>query len=336
MSIKVKISEVSAYLPEKIVSNEDVELLVNQGNTQDKPFLPKGALERLYGSKERRFATDDEQVSDLAVKAALPIIEKVGRDAIDCLIFSAASADVIEPATANIIQHKLGLNCPAFDIKNACNSFVSAVQVAAALIQSAQYQRIIVVNGEKLQDAIKYNIENESDLRKHLAGYTLGDAGAAMLLEKSDDESGLVFQKFKTKGEYWELCTVPGGGSLHPHTSDFNYFQGKTSEMRHAFLSEFGDIFQMAFDETGWKADDIQHYFMHQVSGNTFDIVTQYCGLPRERFVHSFERFGNIAAATIPVNLAEMVADGRVKKGDKIMFIGIAAGISIGIQMLVW
>jgi acyl-CoA:acyl-CoA alkyltransferase len=330
--MKVRIREVSAYLPEKPVSNHDIELLVNQQTN----ILPAGALERLFGSQERRFAAPDEQVSDLAMKAALPIVEKVGRNQIDCLIFSAACADMIEPATANIVQNKLGLDCPVFDLKNACNSFVTAMQVAGSMIQTGLYRRVLVVNGEKLQDAIRFDIPADADLRRYLAGLTLGDAGAAMLLEGSDDESGIIYQKFKTRGQYWELCTVPGGGSRHPHTSAFNYFEGRTSEMRQAFLDEFDDCFEEAFEATGLSPFDIQHYFMHQVSASTFDVVARHCKLPRERFVHSFEKYGNIAAATIPVNLAELAQQGKLKKNDKVMLIGIAAGISIGVQILVW
>lgn len=337
MSIKVKIAMSSAYLPSQIFNNDAiVSKIISTQNELIKPLLSGETLERLFGSKERRFAEVNEQVSDLAAKAALPIAEKYGRENIDCLIFSAACADVIEPATSNIIQAKLGLNCPAFDVKNACNSFITAIQVGSSLIQSGQYKKVLIANGEKLQDAIQFDINDSSDLRKYLAGFTLGDAGAALLLEKSDDNSGIIYQKFKTKGKYWDLCTVPGGGSLHPHTSDFNYFEGKTSELQAAFLSEFGDIFNTAFAETGWKANEIKYFFMHQVSLSTFDTVAKYCNLPRERFIHSFEKYGNIAAATIPVNLAEMHAAGKIQKGDKIMFIGIAAGISIGVQMITW
>jgi acyl-CoA:acyl-CoA alkyltransferase len=329
---KICISEVSSYLPKNIIDNKIIEKRLNQHIE----LIPPGSLERLFGSIERRYADEQEQVSDLAVKAALPIVEKVGRERIDLLIFSAACADVIEPATANIVQHKLRLTCPVFDLKNACNSSVTALQVGSAMIQSGQYQRVLIVNGEKLQDAVQFNVDNKQDLRKYIAGYTLGDAGAAMLLEPSQDDSGILIQRFKTCGKYWDLCTVPGGGSLHPHSSDFNYFEGKTSEMHQAFLSEFGDMFETVFAETGLVADDIDHYFMHQVSVHTFDVVANHCRLPRERFFHSFAQYGNIAAATIPVNLSIMVEQGRIKKGDKIMLIGIAAGISIGIQILIW
>jgi acyl-CoA:acyl-CoA alkyltransferase len=204
------------------------------------------------------------------------------------------------------------------------------------LIQSGQYQNVLIVNGEKLQDAIKFEIANPDDLRKHLAAYTLGDAGAAVLLKPSPDESGIVYQKFKTSGQFWDLCTVPGGGSMHPHTHDFNYFEGKTGEMQSIFLSEFGDLFTDCFRDTGWHVSDIKHFFMHQVSLDTFDAVAKHCQLPRERFIHSFTKYGNIAAATIPVNLHEAVEAGHVQKGDKLMFIGLGAGISIGLQLVIW
>ena len=344
--VRIKIAATSAYLPTHIVTNAEIEYrlntpqyeLANLGSEAVKTakMLPSGALERLFGSQERRFAAKNEQVSDIATRAALPIVERKGRSNIDCLIFAAACADMLEPATANIIQMKLGLNCPVFDLKNACNSFVTAIQIGSSLIQSEQYKNVLIVNGEKLQDAIKFDIEDATELRKHLAAYTLGDAGAAVLLEKSTDNSGIVYQKFKTRGQYWDLCTVPGGGSLHPHTSKFNYFEGKTGEMRSIFMSEFSDLFNECFEKTDWKISDIKYFFMHQVSLETFDAVAKQCQLPRERFIHSFDKYGNIAAATIPVNLHEAVAAGKIQKGDKLMFIGLGAGISIGLQLVIW
>ncbi len=353
--IKIKIADTSAYLPAHIATNAEIEYRINTpqyisdfgyatsvydrqptAQVRESRILPSGALERLFGSQERRFAAENEQVSDIAMKAALPIVERKGRSNIDCMIFAAACSDVIEPATGNIIQMKLGLNCPVFDLKNACNSFVTGIQVGASLIQTGQYQNVLVVNGEKLQDAIKFDIDDTEMLKKHLAAYTLGDAGAAVLLERSDDESGIVYQKFKTRGENWELCTVPGGGSLHPHTSEFNYFEGKTRELRQIFITETRDIFDACFAETGWQISDIKYFFMHQVSVDTFDAVAHNFNIPRDRFIQSFPKYGNIAAATIPVNLHEAVAAGKIQKGDKLMFIGLGAGISIGLQLVIW
>ncbi len=344
--IRIKIADTSAYLPAKIVTNAEIEYKINTPqyelatthfeSVKTTNLLPMGALERLFGSQERRFAAETEQVSDIATKAALPIVARFGRQNIDCLIFAAACSDVIEPATANIIQMKLGLKCPVFDVKNACNSFVTAIQIGSALIKTGEYQNVLIVNGEKLQDAIKFEINDSDELKKHLAAYTLGDAGAAVLLERSTDESGIIYQKFKTRGENWELCTVPGGGSLHPHTSEFNYFEGKTRELRQIFITETRDIFDACFAETGWAITDIKYFFMHQVSVDTFDAVAQSFNIPRDRFIHSFPNYGNIAAATIPVNLHEAVAAGKIQKGDKLMFVGLGAGISIGLQLVIW
>jgi acyl-CoA:acyl-CoA alkyltransferase len=343
--IRIKIADTSAYLPSKIVTNAEIEYTVNTPQyervhagvetAKTTKLLPTGALQRLFGSQERRFAEENEQVSDIAARAALPIVEKHGRSSIDCLIFAAASSDMLEPATANMVQMKLGLNCPVFDVKNACNSFVTAIQVGSALIQSGQYANVLITNGEKLQDAIKFDMEDSNELRKHLAAYTLGDAGAAVLLQKSDDDSGIVYQKFKTRGQYWDLCTVPGGGSYRPR-GDFKFFEGKTGEMRQTFITEFGDLFNDSFNAIGWQPTDIKHYFMHQVSLDTFDAVAKNCQLPRERFINSFPKYGNIAAATIPVNLHEAVVANKIQKGDKLMFIGLGAGISIGLQLIIW
>src|SRR5689334_18364940 len=108
-----------------------------------------GQLQKLCGIRARYFAAPDEQVSDLAVAASRCVVSAVGQDAIDLLVFASASCDLIEPATANIVQHKLGLRCPAMDVKNACNSFASGIHVASAMIESGAYRRALVVNGEK-------------------------------------------------------------------------------------------------------------------------------------------------------------------------------------------
>ena len=187
---RVKISAVSSYFGNTSrIANEEIELRLNKSKT----LLPAGVLERLFGVKNRFFANAGTQCSDLAAGAALNILADIDPESIDCLIFAAASSDLIEPATANIVQTKLGLHCPVFDLKNACNSFVSGMQIAASLIQSGQYKRILITNGEILQNAITFNVADSDELMKRLASFTLGDAGTAALLEASDDESGIVY-----------------------------------------------------------------------------------------------------------------------------------------------
>jgi 3-oxoacyl-[acyl-carrier-protein] synthase-3 len=332
MNRRAKITAIAGYAPQQVVCNGCIESWVNEKQA----FLPEGAIERMFGVKQRRFAASDEQVSDLAVAAANNILLQTDKSTIDFMIFAAASSDLIEPATANIIQSKLQIQCPVLDVKNACNSFVSAIHIANSFIASGIYKKILVVNGEKLSQAIKFDLETKEELMTRIAAYSLGDAGAAVLIEPSEDESGIYKERFESYGAHWNLCTIPGGGSMHPHDASKNYFEGKTTELRNVFLQNKGRIAEECLKEIGWQMQDIDHFFMHHVSRNTFEVVAASLGLTTERFFHVIENYGNIAAASIPFAMSKAAEMGKLKKGDKIMVIGLASGISMSIQLMIW
>jgi len=324
---RARVADVSSYLPSACVDNEALLAGVHADF-----WMPDASqLQKLCGIRERHFAAPDEQVSDLAVAAAREIVT----DDIDLLVFGSASSDLIEPATANIVQHKLGLHCPAMDVKNACNSFASGIHVAAAMIESGAYRRALVVNGEKLSDSIRWRYDSQEQLTDNLAAFTFGDAGAAMLLERTEEEEqGIVFQRFMTRGEHWKLCTIPGGGSLFPHELDAYYFRGQTTALRTVVEGRAATMWQECRAEIGWGADDIDWVFTHQVSDSTFRVVMCALGVPPERGVNLFATHGNMAAASIPVCMAA-VKD-RFRRGDKLLLVGLAAGISISFQAIVW
>jgi 3-oxoacyl-[acyl-carrier-protein] synthase-3 len=325
----VKIGYVSTYLPQRTVTNAELEQLVNQKQV----LLPLGVLEKLFGIRERRFADSSEQASDIAAKAALPIVEAVGKTAVDYLIFAGACSDLIEPATANIVQHKLGLDCPAFDLKNACNSFVDGITVAASLIQSGQFRNVLIATGEKLSDAIRLDGEHSPT---HLAAFSLGDAGAAMLLTPSENGSGIHFQKKLTRGQHWELCTIRGGGSMHPREPEKNYFEGSTAELKSVISDEGVAFVRQCYEQSGWSPGMVDHVFTHQVSAGTFRVVEQATGVPAERIASVFETCGNTAAASIPLALHQALQAGKLRRGDRVMLFGIGAGFSLSIQLLTW
>lgn len=332
MLVRAKIAELEVYLPERTVANEVLEnrIFTPQGHLQP------GTLERLFGIRQRHFAAPEEQVSDLAAKAAKPIVEQVGQSNIDLLIFAAACSDLIEPATCNIVQHKLGLSCPAFDLKNACNSFVNAIMTASALIQTGQYQRILIVNGEKLSDAIQYDLPNEAALKRHLAAYSLGDAGSAALITASSDESGIYFQKIHSNGAHWELCTIPGGGSMHPHDIAKNYLEGQTMTLKKVLAAELEVFFETCLQTSGWQKTEIRHWFTHQVSADSFHTIADVTGLPLTACEQVFAHCGNTAAAAIPLSIRARLNRNELQKGDKIAVIGLAAGVSISVQFMIW
>jgi acyl-CoA:acyl-CoA alkyltransferase len=323
---------VSYYAPGNIVTSREVERVVNSGRA----FLPDNIIHKQFGVSERRFAGESVQASDLAVGAARKILERIDPRRIDCLIFAAGSSDLIEPATANIIQSKLGLSCPALDIKNACNSFVSGLQVADAFVVSRQYTNVLVVTGEKLSTIIKINPDDRKDLSKRLACLSMGDGGAAALVTASNDESGILAQTFFTRGDYWHLCTVLGGGTMHPHDATKVYFEGKTKELRSIFLAKKARIVEECLEKVGWNINDIDHFFMHHVSASTFELVAKSFGVDPGKFFNVMEHHGNMAAASIPFAMSKAIECGRLRRGDKMMLIGVASGISISIQLVVW
>lgn len=326
------ISDIGIFLPERVVSSTELENIVNKNGQ----ILPIGSIERLFGIRERRYADADTQVSDLGANAARSIVEKHGADTIDCMIFASASSDLIEPATGNIVQEKLGLHCPSFDVKNACNSFVTALQIASSFIDAGVYKKILITSGEKLSNSILFEPSNEEDLKKRLASLSFGDGGSAVLVESSANGCGIYFQKFKTVGKHWELCTIKGGGSMYPFEPDKNYFEGKTAELAQVFITEGGHFFQSCFSEPGWMLQDIDHVITHQVSMKTFEILASKSGFPAHKIIQVFDLYGNIASVSIPLSLHIAEKKGILKHGDKIAIIGMAAGISLSIQLMVW
>lgn len=185
--------------------------------------LPQAAASHKWVGKavryrERRFAAKHEQVSDLVVQAAKPILERFSGQNVEFLIFASACADLIEPATCNIVQHKLGLQCPALDVKNACNSFVSGLMTASSLIAAGICNNVLVVTGEKPSDAIRFDFENDAQMGPYLAGFTFGDAGAAALVTVSPDDSGFSFSTPDDKGRAGRFALLKAAARF-PHTS---------------------------------------------------------------------------------------------------------------------
>ena len=326
------ISDIEVFLPERIVTSCELEAMINK----KEKLLDAGSVERLFGVRERRYAESDVQVSDLGANAARNLVEKHGASEIDCMIFASACGDLIEPATANIVHSKLGLECPAFDVKNACNSFVTALQVASSFIEAGVYKKVLITSGEKLSNTIRFEPADESELKKGLASLSFGDAGSAVMVEPSPNGCGIFYQKFKTVGKHWDLCTIKGGGSMFPFDSDKNYFEGKTSELAHVFVVEGKTFVHTSLAEAGCELEDIDYFFTHQVSSRTIEIMAMVLSIPIEKIIRVSDLLGNVASVSIPLSLHIAENRGLLKHGNKIAIIGMAAGISISVQLMVW
>ncbi len=331
-------ADIGAYIPARKVDNAEIEDRVNHR----KKLLPEGALMRLFGCETRYYAAPQEQTSDLAAQAAMPIVEKYGSNNIDFLIFASASSDLLEPATANIVQQKLGLRCPVMDVKNACNSFVSGLQTADAMIQAGFYEQILIVTGERLSSVINFEIQDAAHLRRSLAAFSLGDAGTAVLVAKNpknsgkDVGSGIKKQRFMSLGEHWDLCTVKGGGSMFLHDISKNFFEGQTKELGLVIHREAARFVQVFFAEHNTAPHYYDHIFTHQVAESALDLISQEMALPLDRISRTFREYGNTAAASIPLSIHKSLKNNTLNRGDKVLILGLAAGVSISAQSLIW
>jgi 3-oxoacyl-(acyl-carrier-protein) synthase III len=324
------ISDLAIFLPHSKVTNSEVENRIVVNGT---PFQ-EGLLRKIFGSRFRYFADEHVQVSDLAAAAGNIILERTNHT-IDLLIFAAASSDLIEPATSNIIQQKMGLACPVMDIKNACNSVVTAIETASAFVVAGMYENVLIVNGEKLSEVINYHPRDNEHLLECLSGYTLGDAGAAVLVS-CHGGSPIHFQRAMAWGEHWELCTVAGGGSRSFRDADKYYFEGKTAGLRNAFEAKALPFILQCIEDSPWAAEEIDCFVTHQVSFSTSKFTAKTLGIDDDKCINVFEHYGNTAAASIPLALDHAIRENRLKKGDKLMILGLAAGISVSVQLITW
>ena len=327
---RVFIEQIESYFPANKICNSWVEEKIIAGGFP----IQHGLLEKMIGCETRYYADAQEQVSDLAVRAAEKLMQQIPGRRIDLLIFAAASADLIEPATANIIQQKLNLQCPCFDLKNACNSVTNAIEIATALLLQNAYQNILIVSGEKTSDSVNYNNLQKEMMKDHFAAYSFGDAGVALLLSTTEDDKGFFYQKHQSFGKHWPLCRIEGGGSMFPKDATKLVFSGDTFGLKNVIYKIAPPFVKECIEEAGLSVNDIQHICTHQVSRETYNMVAETLEYDVNRIVQTFHLFGNTAATSVPIAFEYAMKNGRIKKGDVVLLLGMAAGINISVQLM--
>lgn len=338
MNRRAAFAGIGHVLPERCVTSTEIEDRLREG--LDARLMRAGVIESLSGVRERRHAEAGTTSSDLAAEAAMRALDDAGMipGDIDMLIFAAASHDISEPATANIVQVKTGcFNASAMDVKNACNSFVNGLDIASGMIETGRATRVLIATGEVLSCFIDYDIKGVPDLRTKFAGLTLGDAGAAAVLEAVETgDRGVYPGKFMTDGTKWDLSTILAGGTLMIHDMSRGFFECKSSELQDLAVSTLPPVIKNALWSVGWTIDDVDLVVPHQVSQAVIERIGDIMGVPVDNRVVTVDRYGNTAAASIPLALSTAKDEGRVKRGDKVLLVGGAAGWSAGVIPIIW
>ncbi|MFJ3445782.1 3-oxoacyl-ACP synthase III family protein [Streptomyces sp. NPDC086081] len=322
----------AVHLPDQRENGRDVERAVSARSPRT-PLMP-GTLETLFGFRERPVAPAGTMPSDLAAHAAQRLLEQAGRapDQIDLLIFAGVSEDVEEPATAHIVAHKLGITSPVFDVRNACNGLLNALQIADALIRAGQHSKVLVTTGEMGSLLSRQPVRDRTELSLLLPGCVMGDVGAAMLVE-AGGRRGILGSHFLANSAGWPAAVIDnphfsGTPGACPVRFDGPLLSAAFDGMETAVFAEL--------DAMGVKLGDIDVFCLHEAATH---VLPRFCAalhIPTDKVISTFEQYGNLATGSLPVQLAQAVEEGRVRPGNLVALFGLASGASAGFVLLEW
>jgi 3-oxoacyl-[acyl-carrier-protein] synthase-3 len=294
-------------------------------------------FERVSGIASRRVASAGEFASTLAIVAARAALTKADLDPleIDLLLFASATRDVAEPATAHIVQAELGSEAHALDVTNACNSFINGIDLAHSVILAGRARRVLVVTGETPTKAMRPKVTGLRQARMSFAGYTFGDAGAAVVVEGKQNPAGMlqiVDVDTETQSRHWPVGGIAGGGSRHPRGDEHTYFHGDGLALRGVFEKIGTGILERVFTRTGLDWPDFTKVLVHQVTLPYLDRFVEVSGVPRSLLDVTVSEFGNVASATLGLQLDRVAAELAV--GDRVLLVGLGGGVSVMTMVL--
>lgn len=322
---RVGFTAAAAYLPGAPVPTGDLEDLVRRGSPGVR--IPNGLFRRMTGIESRHVASPDEQASDLALAAARSVLADGGDPAsIDLLLFASASRDMVEPATSHIVQHQLGTTAHCLDVTNACNSFLNGIDIARAMILAGRATRVLVCSGEVPSRAVRHRVESLEQLNRSFAGFTFGDAGAAVIVERVAT-GGILHVDARAYSEHWEIGGIFGGGSRYPREEEWTYFHGDGEQLRLAFEKVGPAPVHAALAAAGLEMADVSRVLCHQVTVPYLQRFSEVTGIDPGRILTTVDTLGNLASCTIPVQLARLWPE--IEPGERVLFVGLGGGASL-------
>ena len=321
----VKIAGIGSCVPANVVRNEDLAAL---GYDADWILQRTGIL-------ERRHLPPGMATSDLAVGAAQECLNSAGVSAedVDLLLLGTYSPDLNLPATACFVQHRLGLRCPAFDMAAACASFAYGLVTGMQFVKTGNCKNVLVIGAD-----CNSRICNPSDKKTYPL---FGDAGGAVLLQPGDTSQGALSYALGVDGEGAKLLWRPMGGSLMPYDQDggahgLQYLHMNGKPVFKWAIRMLQDTIREVLDHSGKKLDDVNLVIFHQANVRIINTVAKGLKLDPDRVFVNLDQFGNTASASIPLALDQAYDEGKISKGDLVLFSGFGAGLAWGTILLEW
>jgi 3-oxoacyl-[acyl-carrier-protein] synthase-3 len=324
---RAKIIGVGAYAPKRILTNADLERLVD---TSDEWIVQRS------GIRQRHVVDEGETTSDLAVRAAQQALERANLvpEDIDFIVLGTTSADMQFPATANFVQHRLGCRkIGSVDVWAACTGSIYSLAVASQFVETGKYRRVLAIGAEALS-----RITDPTD---RATCVLLADAAGAVVLEASGDGSGVIDTDLYSDAQHWELLYMPGGGARYPASHEtvdkrMHYAKMKGSELFKVAVRMFVECADTLLSRHGFTAADVDLFIPHQANLRIIEAAVKRLALPMARVFVNVDRYGNTGAASVYVALEEAIAAGRLKKGDLVLMAAFGGGVTWGAALVRW
>jgi 3-oxoacyl-[acyl-carrier-protein] synthase-3 len=321
----VKISGTGSYVPEKILTNEYLETIIETNS--------KWVLDNV-GILERRIAEDNQATSDLATIAGQRAIDDAGlkNEDIDLIIVATATPDRKAPSTAAFVQHKLNAyNAAAFDLNAVCSGFLYGMSVATQYIASGVYNNILVIGADTFSKI--------TDWSRRDAVFFGDGAGAAVVTSANVTEGFLAYRLYTDTSNEMLGFTIPGGGSEIPLTKENmgeQYFQMNGKSVFASATKALPKAINQVLKDTGLVIDDIDIMIPHQPSIRILQKTAEIIGLPFEKVMTNMDKYANTSGGTIPILLDELNKKGKLKKGDIVLFAAVGSGWTFGASIIKW
>jgi 3-oxoacyl-[acyl-carrier-protein] synthase III len=326
--VRAKISALGTYVPPRILSNADLEKMVETSN--------EWILERT-GIRERHLVDKGVATSDLAVEAAKKALAERGVQSTDleAILVATVTPDMLFPSTACLVQHKLGAKGAwGFDLSAACSAFLYALQTGAQYVSTGMHKRVLVIGSDVMSSIIHYTDRSTCVI--------FGDGAGAVLLEPAEEDSvGLIDYLHEVDGAGACSLYMPGGGSLNPSTREtvdkkMHYVHQDGQAVFKFAVRKQTELCEKLLERNGLKGSDIDAFIPHQANRRIIMATADRLGLKPESIIVNIDRYGNTTAGTIPLAMDTARQEGKLKKGSLVLLASVGAGFTVGATLLRW
>jgi 3-oxoacyl-[acyl-carrier-protein] synthase-3 len=325
---RVKISALGTYLPPRVLTNADLEKMVD---TTDEWIMSR------VGIRERHIVDKGVAASDLAVEAVKNLVASHPMDLqeVDLIVVGTVTPDMMYPSTACLVQNKLGIaNTWGFDVSAGCSGFLYAFNTGVKFVESGRYKKVLVIG---------------SDVNSSMTDYTdravciiFGDGAGAVLLEPAEDgDVGVIDHVAQIEGAGGQFLYMPGGGSLNPATHEtvdqkMHYIHQDGKNVFKYAVKKMAEMTERILARNNMTGKDVDCFIAHQANLRIITATAERLGMPMEKVIVNIDRYGNTTAGTIPIAMQTALEEGKLKKGDMVLLAAVGAGFTSGATLLRW